>query len=141
MQIIASLVATAFTILAILHIYWALGGKLDIQKMIPVVNDKPVFVPGVLGTFVVAFVLICFAAIALILGFNDLVLVEYLPSVKYAGFAIGTILVLRAIGEFKYVGFFKRVRGSDFAKYDNWIYSPFCVLAGSAFFYLGACLT
>jgi hypothetical protein len=140
MQIIANLVATAFTILE-LHIYWALGGKLDIEKMVPVVNDKPVFVPGVFGTFVVASVLLCFAAIALILGFNGFVLAEYLPSVKYAGFVVGAILVLRAIGEFKYVGFFKRVRGSDFAKYDDWIYSPFCFLAGNAFFYLGVCST
>jgi hypothetical protein len=141
MQIMASLVAIAFALLAILHIYWALGGKLDIQKMIPVVNDKPIFTPGVLGTFVVAIMLICFAAIALALGFGGAVSVDYRPYVKFAGFAVGAILVLRAIGEFRYVGFFKRIRGSEFATYDNRIYSPFCFLAGSAFFYLAASST
>ena len=60
MKIVAILIAVAFIVLAVLHIYWALGGKLDIRKMIPVVNDKPVFTPGVFGTFVVAGVLIRF---------------------------------------------------------------------------------
>ena len=112
MKIVAILIAVAFVVLAVLHIYWALGGEIDIRKVIPVVEGKPVFTPGVLGTFIVAGVLICFA--------------------------IGAVLVLRAIGEFRYVGFFKRVRGSDFATYDNWFYSPFCLLVGSAFLFLAA---
>jgi len=77
----------------------------------------------------------------LLLVFKGFVPTGYGPSVKYTGFAVGVVLVLRAIGDFKYVGFFKRVRRSDFAKFDNWIYSPFCFLAGSAFFYLAAWAT
>jgi len=138
MHTISILVATAFAGLAILHIYWALGGKLDIRKMIPVVNDEPVFTPGVFGTFVVAVVLTCFAMVALALGFNGTVPVNYQPCLKIIGFAIGTVLVLRAIGEFRYIGFFKRVRGSDFATYDNWLYSPFCMFTGSAFIFMAA---
>jgi hypothetical protein len=136
MHSISILVAFAFTILAIMHIYWALGGNLDISKMIPVSNGKPVFTPGAIGTFSVAIVLACFAAVSLALGFREAVPVDYRPYVKFAGFIIGAVLVLRAIGEFKYVGFFKRVRGSDFAKYDSLAYSPFCLLAGSAFLFL-----
>ena len=34
----------------------------------------------------------------------------------------------RAIGDFKYVGFFKRVRGSKFARMDTLVYSPLCLL-------------
>jgi len=135
---ISILVAAAFAGLAILHIYWALGGKLDTKKMIPVVNGKPVFTPKAFGAVVVAIVLFFFAAIAIALGFCDRVSVDYRPYVKFSGFAVGTILVLRAIGEFRYVGFFKRVRGSDFATYDSWLYSPFCLLAGSAFMFLAA---
>jgi hypothetical protein len=37
---------------------------------------------------------------------------------------------LRAVGDFRFVGFFKRVRGSVFARRDTWLYSPLCVLIG-----------
>ena len=40
----------------------------------------------------------------------------------------------RGIGDFRYVGFFKRVKGSLFATRDTYLYSPLCmvlaVLAG-----------
>jgi hypothetical protein len=39
----------------------------------------------------------------------------------------GTFL-LRAIGDFHYVGFFKRQRESRFAKLDTLVYSPICLL-------------
>jgi hypothetical protein len=32
------------------------------------------------------------------------------------------------VGEFKYVGFFKRVRGTRFATLDTLVYSPLCLL-------------
>ena len=37
------------------------------------------------------------------------------------------LFFLRAIGEFRYVGFFKRVRDTAFAKADTRFYSPLCV--------------
>jgi hypothetical protein len=33
---------------------------------------------------------------------------------------------LRAIGDFRYVGFFKRIRDSKFARLDTLAYSPLC---------------
>jgi hypothetical protein len=39
--------------------------------------------------------------------------------------AIG--FALRALGEFHYLGFFKGVRGTPFAHYDTWFYSPLFV--------------
>ncbi|WP_370693317.1 DUF3995 domain-containing protein [Oceanobacter sp. 4_MG-2023] len=53
-------------------------------------------------------------------------------------FAVGGVLVLRAVGKFKSVGFFKRVNGSKFATYDSRLFSPFCLLAGRAFLVLAA---
>jgi len=141
MQTIAIFVAVAFAGLAMLHIYWALGGKLDIKKVIPVVNGDPVFTPGVLGTFAVAVALVCFAAVAMAIGFPDVMSADYKPYLKFPGFAIGAVLIIRAIGDFRYVGFFKRVRGSHFATYDSWIFSPFCLLAGGAFLLLATSQT
>ena len=42
------------------------------------------------------------------------------------GLALG--LLARAIGEFRYVGFFKRVRSSRFAELDSLVYSPLCLM-------------
>ena len=53
-----------------------------------------------------------------------------LPRVVLAwlSYALALGLLARAIGEFKYVGFFKRVRGSRFAQLDSLLYSPLCLL-------------
>jgi len=36
------------------------------------------------------------------------------------------VFALRAIGDFRHVGFFKRVRGCRFARLDTLAYSPLC---------------
>lgn len=137
-QLIAIMVTIAFFGLSVMHIFWAVGGKRDSQKFIPADNGKPVFTPGLVGTLLVAVILAGFAALGLALGFKDAIAEAYQPYAKYAGFVVGAVLILRAIGEFRYAGFFKRVRGSEFATYDDFVYSPFCLLAGTAFFYLAA---
>jgi hypothetical protein len=38
------------------------------------------------------------------------------------------VFLLRAIGDFRYVGFFKRVHKTAFARNDSLIYSPLCLL-------------
>ncbi len=141
MQIISITLSIAFTIIAVLHIFWAFGYKLDIKNMVPVVDGEPVFTPGPFGTFAVAIVICVFAGISLALGFSNKVPVNYLPFFKAAGIAIGIILLVRAVGDFKYAGFFKRIKDSNFAKYDSWLYSPFCLMSGVALIYLATNLT
>ena len=141
MQTISIALTVSFIIIAFLHIFWALGFKFDIRNMVPVVNGEPVFTPGPIGTFIVAIVLFCFAGVSLALGYSSKVPVSYFPFLKPAGIAIGVILLVRAVGDFKYAGFFKRIKGSNFAKYDNWLYSPFCLISGGAFLYLAKNLT
>jgi hypothetical protein len=46
----------------------------------------------------------------------------------WLSYALALGLAARAVGEFKYVGFFKRVRGSKFARLDTLVYSPLCLL-------------
>ena len=43
-------------------------------------------------------------------------------------YALALALFARAIGDFKYVGFFKRVRDSRFAGLDTLLFSPLCLL-------------
>ena len=41
---------------------------------------------------------------------------------------LAAIFVLRALGDFQYVGFSKRIRGTQFAHWDDRIFSPLCLL-------------
>lgn len=136
MQFISISITIAFTLIAALHIYWALGFKIDIRNVVPVVNGEPLFRPGPFGTFAVAIVLCCFATVSLGLGFPEKVPVHYLPFFKISGYSISIVLLVRSVGDFKYAGFFKRIKGSNFAKYDSWLYSPFCLTGGGSFLYL-----
>lgn len=42
--------------------------------------------------------------------------------------AIAILFGLRAIGEFRYIGFFKKFKDSKFAEYDTKYYSPLCLI-------------
>lgn len=46
----------------------------------------------------------------------------------WLSYALAVGLLARAVGEFKYLGFFKRVRGTKFATLDTLVYSPLCLL-------------
>lgn len=133
MQSISIALTITFIMIALLHIFLVLGFKFDIRNMVPVVNDEPLFIPGPAGTFAVSIVLCCFAPVSFIFGFPDRMPVGYLPLFKIAGYTIGIVLIIRSVGDFKYAGFFKRINGSNFAKYDYWLYSPFCLMSGSGF--------
>ena len=41
---------------------------------------------------------------------------------------IALVFLLRAVGDFRWFGFFKQASGSGFAYWDTWLYSPLCVL-------------
>lgn len=58
------------------------------------------------------------------------VLAVGVPRVVLSGlsYALAFGLPLRAVGDSRYVGFFKRVRGSTFATLDTFVYSPLCLL-------------
>jgi hypothetical protein len=49
-------------------------------------------------------------------------------ALSWLSFALALGLLARAVGEFKYVGFFKRVHGTKFARLDTLLYSPLCLI-------------
>lgn len=57
-----------------------------------------------------------------------IVLLQVRPLIAGAA----AVLVLRAVGDFRLVGFFKRIRGSRFARLDTLLYSPLCFALGAA---------
>jgi hypothetical protein len=49
------------------------------------------------------------------------------PALYVAGvWAVALTLLARAVGDGRYVGAFKRVRGTRFATLDDWVYTPLC---------------
>lgn len=138
MHTIALLLTIIFGTLGVIHLYWAAGGAFGLDGVLPAVNDAPLFTPGPLVTIAVACLLGVFSIIAIILGFGDDSIGAYLNHAIISAYVIGTILLLRAIGDFRYVGFFKRVKGSKFAVYDSWLFSPLCFLTGCGYFFLAA---
>lgn len=124
---LALVVCSAFIGLALWHFRMATLPMTGESSAVPSVDGKPLFVPSRKSTVLVGAVLLLFAG--LVAATAGIVLVG-LPAVAlvWLSYALATGLLARAIGEFKYVGFFKRVRGSRFAKLDSLFYSPLCLL-------------
>ena len=128
--IVAGTLAIAFCVLSLLHIGWALGVRGGKVQVLPERGGAPLFQPGPLSTLAVAAVL--FLA-ALIVTQRAGLGRELLPAalVEWGCWGVSVALVLRAIGEFRYVGFFKRVRDTAFARMDTLLYSPLALLLGA----------
>ncbi|WP_448699700.1 DUF3995 domain-containing protein [Mucilaginibacter sp. AW1-3] len=117
-----------FTFLSGLHFYWGLGGKGGIGVSVPTnKQNKRVLNPGPLACFVVGLVLL--AMDVFILAKVKMIGIPLWSWLDDFGLcAISVVFILRAVGDFKYVGFFKRVKGTNFANADTRYFSPLCVL-------------
>ncbi len=133
MSIVAFIIVGLFVCLSVLHFYWAFGGKVGVDKVVPTVDGKPMIEPGVIITVFVAVALLGFGVIAYFLGFRDLKSILYGNYIIYVGWFLAGVFALRAVGDFNMVGFFKKVKSSEFSKYDTKYYSPLCLLLSFAF--------
>ncbi len=127
---ISILLVLIFAFLTIIHVYWAIGGRWGSSAVIPTKTDtKKAIQPGPAASIVVALGL---AALGSIVAWKatwlDLNLPYYIES--FAMIFIAIIFLIRAVGDFKYVGFFKKIRNTHFAKNDTKYFSPLCLLIG-----------
>lgn len=140
--IIAMILFMVFLFLSSLHFYWALGGRWKKDAAIPTkANNVKVFRPGVLATAVVGSGLMLFGLIVLIVIIR--------PQIEFLGWShviadymlwiIAGIFILRAIGEFKYIGVFKKYRNTPFGRNDTKYYSPLCLVIGILSIMLALC--
>lgn len=126
MESVASLtLAALLAIIGAIHFYWAAGGSRGLGLAIPTVpgpSRRPVFTPGRGGTAAAGILFVMAAAISagLLLPSRQSTLLR----------AMAAVFALRAVGEFRYVGFFKRVRSTPFATWDTRLFSPLCVALG-----------
>jgi hypothetical protein len=120
----------ACLILALLggiHLYWALGGRLSRDGAIPSVNGKALLAPTPAVTALVGIAL--FAMSGLVGATAGLFITPIPPGVlRVATGLLALAFFARSIGDFRYVGFFKRVKGSLFATRDTHVYSPLCMV-------------
>lgn len=130
---IALIVSFAFIGLALWHFYMAAMPSSGESGAVPSVAGKPLFVPSARATASVGVVLLLFSG--LVAGTAGIFPLR-IPRLVLTGlsYALAAGLLARAVGDFKYVGFFKRARGSRFATMDTLLYSPLCLLlaAGAA---------
>ena len=132
-RILGILLASVFAVLSLFHLYWAAGGRFGGSAAVPTTGGERLFNPSPLGTVLVAVAL--FAAMLVVLGQINL-LGSSLPKwiFRWATFVLGALFLLRAIGDFKYVGFFKSVSHTDFARLDSLLFTPLCLLIAIAAF-------
>ena len=133
MTILTVIVITVLVLIGLVHFYWAFGGTVGMDKALPSINGKSLINPGKPLTFFVGMVMLGFSTVAYILQFYDVRDITYGDYIVYLGWMVSGIFILRAIGEFNTVGFFKKIRSSEFAIYDTKYYSPLCLFIGSAF--------
>jgi hypothetical protein len=121
------LLAAVFGALSLFHVYWALGGRRASGVTVPVVGGARAFNPSPLGTALVAAGLL--AAVFTVLGHLGL-LGEAIPRrvFRWGTGGIALVFFLRAVGEFRLVGFFKRASDTPFAYWDTWLFSPLCLV-------------
>ena len=126
LAILAVTLIAVFSFLASVHVYWAFGGRIAKAAAIPELRGTPSFVPGRMATLLVACSLFaCAALVGAAAGFIDVPIQNIV--IRWGCFGLALLLLLRAIGDFRLVGFFKTVRGSRFAWLDSTLYSPLCL--------------
>lgn len=106
------------------HLYWGCGGRVGTAVALPQRADgTQAFKPSHIGAIVVAFFLI--GSLLLVLALSGLI---HLPVpqrwIRVAVMLLSALFLARALSWHKYVGLFKSIRSTRFAKYDTWLYSP-----------------
>jgi hypothetical protein len=120
------LLLAAFALLSLLHGYWACGGAWGKAVAVPERDGRAIFTPSRLATWVVALGLAgCALVVAALAGWLPFPLGA--GALRALGYALTLLFLARAIGDFRLVGFFKRLRGTRFASLDARFYSPLCL--------------
>jgi hypothetical protein len=135
--VLAQWLVTTFAVIALMHVYWALGGQWAAAVVVPqvpvrgfVATVRPAFKPSGWLTLIVAAALLVIAVLVCMrVGWG-------MPAVTHKALqwvisAIALLMFARAIGDSNLVGFFKEVKDSRFARLDTWVYSPLCAVLGA----------
>ena len=114
--------------LSAIHFFWAFGGRWGFNNALPETEEGiKVLNPTFTDSIIVGFGLLIFSVVYLlnkktfkakVLTLLRAILLWFIPS----------IFLLRAIGDFYFVGFFKKIQNTNFAYLDTYFYSPLCFI-------------
>ena len=124
------ILSVIFFILGIIHLNWVFGGKFGFDKTLPTKESgERILNPKKYHSAIVGFGLIAFGLFYLIgSGLGDYNLPYWI--LKSGRWIIPIIFISRATGEFNYVGFFKKIKKTEFADWDTKLFSPLCLTIG-----------
>lgn len=136
-RILGILLAVIFAILSFFHLYWAAGGRFGGGAVIPTGGGERLFNPSPFGTILVAAAL--FAAVLVVLG-RLKIWGAFVPGwIFYSGtWVISALFLLRTIGDFRYIGFFKSITDTNFAYWDTILFSLLCLFIGIVAFLISS---
>lgn len=131
MGLLAVALTALFVFLAGAHFYWAAGGGSALDGFVPTDAGRPVLTPGPLASIAVGVALL---AAALVVACRAGLLCAGLPAwmARIGIWVLAAVFAGRAVGDFRYVGFFKRVRDTRFARRDTRLFSPLCAVIAVA---------
>jgi len=128
---LGSLAVAVLVALATIQMYWALGGQIGIAIAQPAPVKGTTIRPSPTASILVAICLVVAADLLLVrVGVFTTKISPFGVRIACAVLAGG--FLIRAIGDFHYVGFFKRVRKSRFARIDTALYSPMSLFLAAA---------
>lgn len=124
------LVGGILFVLSGIHLYWMAGGRKGALAAIPSHGSELLFRPTKVATGIVAGALALAGWFVLELG--EVIEWHVFPDwlYTYGGWALAGIFLVRSVGDFRWMGFFKKEIGSRFAKWDSALYSPLCLFIG-----------
>jgi hypothetical protein len=127
-DVLGILAAVVFAALSGLHVYWAVGGSSGTAAVVPTIEGRATLAPSAFATLVVAFLLALSALLLVgaVAGWEP----TWVFRIGSGGLAV--VMLARAIGDFRTVGFFKRVRDTRFARNDTRYFAPLCLGLGLA---------
>jgi hypothetical protein len=118
-----------FLLLSGIHFYWVCEGIWTLNAALPTdANGKFLFSPGFGSTLLVGFGWLLFEMLNLILREWFQIPTINPNLLRYSILTIVIIFLLRSIVDFKYIGFSERLKNSAFARKDDRIYTPLCLL-------------
>lgn len=133
--VVGLVVAAVMSALSALHVVWAFGGVTGKAAVIPSRDGVPVMRPGRRSTLAVAAGLALAAYVAVAAAGVVPWPAPAVPA-RIGCLVLALLFAARAIGEFRYVGFFKRVRDTEFAWWDTRVFSPLCITIAAGYAYL-----
>ena len=128
--ILALINSIILSVISGIHFYWMFGGNWGIVQSLPTTAEhKRVLNPKAFDCGVVAVIFLLMSVF--FLHFGGVILLKF-PSwvLKYGLWILAGVFLLRAVGDFRYIGFTKTIRSTEFAQLDTKFYAPLCLFLG-----------